>query len=445
MDGVFALGGEGQVKRRARTRYNIWGLGLALRKAGVMRTDEFQLSHYCQWRKSIRDTPLEEIYLRSLKKVRKEGFSYGAVSGSEIYKVLSESSDLSSEEQRVLGVEECYRYGKRNLDSLEFREIFSLMGFALHGKRVLEFSRELGECLSRTDLNIKTSEVKVVYPSVYVVLPEGIDFFIPTGAGPRRVEGIYVTVCRDPESDIVLADSGGETLVHEGQLIPRAPIEKIVGPGVVEAMVKDGLLDAESVRYGGLYTLFFCVVRDGVRKGYYDFTYHFFQYAFPPDSQACLVQDILAENEEKWGKRVRDDLREPLAHSSGLASLIFNLFMYMAQEKADIVVKENRRMVYLRSQRGLSWEDETSMLVKYAASGEFELVEVGFGFRKGSAGIGLGGTHASPAGHWRRGHWHRYWVGPKVPSGQKVKFRWIQPLYVQGREEDPRAKLVKVE
>lgn len=410
-----------------------------------MRTGEFQAGHYCQWRKVIRDTPLEEVYLRSLKQVRKDGFRHTSVVLSEMYDVLLKSADLTVEEQRLFGVEECYRHGRHRLDSLEFREIFSLMGFALHGKRVLEFSRELGECLLRTDLNIKTSEVKVIYPSVYVVIPEGIDFFIPTGAGPRRIEGIYVTVCRDPESDVAIADSGGKTIVYEGGFIPRAPIEKALGCEVVEAMIKDGVVGAESVRYGGLYTLFFCVARDGLRKGYYDFTYQYFQYAFPPDDKACLVQDIFTEDNRRWGKRAPDDLKESIAHSPAIAGLIFNLFMYMAQEKPDMSVKENRRMVYLRSRHGLSWEAETEMLVRYAASGEFELVEVGRGFGKGM-GKRAGGPHESPAGHWRRGHWHRYWVGPKdVPGGQRVEFRWIQPLYVKGREEDPRAKLVKVE
>lgn len=410
-----------------------------------MKTGEFQKCHYCEWRKGFKDTPLDDIYQRSLKQVRKAGFSYTSVQLSDIHQELLSTPRLSVEDQRRLGLEACYRHGEGRLTSLEFRELVSVMGFALHGKRVLEFSGELGECLLRTDLNIKTSEVRVIYPSVYVVIPEGIDFFIPTDAGPRRIEGIYTTCCRDEESDQYLAESGGRAVVHDGRLIPVAALEARVGREEMARMMRDGAVDVETMHYGGLYVLFFCVARDGVRQGYRDFTYHFFQYAFPPDSEACLVQDIVNEHIEKWKRRAPEDLKETVDISPAIASLIFNLFMYMGQEKPDVAVKENWRMVYLRSRHGLSWEAETEVLVKYAASGEYELVEVGRGFGKGTGKRG-GGVHESPAGHWRRGHWHRYWVGPRdVPGGQRVEFRWIQPLYVRGREEDQRAKLVKVE
>ena len=49
---------------------------------------------------------------------------------------------------------------------------------------------------------------------------------------------------------------------------------------------------------------------------------------------------------------------------------------------------------------------------------------------KASAGgseTSLGGTHASPRAHWRRGHWHGYRYG----EGRKaLRRKWVQPVYV---------------
>lgn len=41
----------------------------------------------------------------------------------------------------------------------------------------------------------------------------------------------------------------------------------------------------------------------------------------------------------------------------------------------------------------------------------------------------LGGTHASPRAHVRRGHWHGYWTGPR--KGQRTFIlKWLHPMLV---------------
>lgn len=199
-----------------------------------MRTEEFQKCHYCQWRKTIRNTPLEEVYLRSLKQVRKEGFRHTSVMESELFSTLKSEWDKNGGSLNSYRMGEDFRYdqGSGTFEYLMFREMFSLVGFALHGKRVIEFSRDLGECLSRTDLNIKTSEFKVLYPSVYVVIPEGIDFYTHTDVGPRRVEGIYVTICGDPESDAVMRASGGKPYYIRGSSFPGVCWRRLLVPSL---------------------------------------------------------------------------------------------------------------------------------------------------------------------------------------------------------------------
>lgn len=46
----------------------------------------------------------------------------------------------------------------------------------------------------------------------------------------------------------------------------------------------------------------------------------------------------------------------------------------------------------------------------------------------------LGGTHASPRAHVRRGHWHGYWTGPR--KGQRTFIlKWLHPMLVNMGEE----------
>ena len=49
-------------------------------------------------------------------------------------------------------------------------------------------------------------------------------------------------------------------------------------------------------------------------------------------------------------------------------------------------------------------------------------------------------THSSPTRHYRRGHFHRFWVGTRVDSegaarlGERLVLKWVAPLWVDGPE-----------
>lgn len=42
------------------------------------------------------------------------------------------------------------------------------------------------------------------------------------------------------------------------------------------------------------------------------------------------------------------------------------------------------------------------------------------------------GSHASPAPHMRRAHWHRFWAGKRDTDERKLVLRWIPPTFVAG-------------
>ena len=54
--------------------------------------------------------------------------------------------------------------------------------------------------------------------------------------------------------------------------------------------------------------------------------------------------------------------------------------------------------------------------------------------------VALGGTHASPRPHIRRGHWHSYRVGP---GRQNVKVVWIRPIAVNLKDVSELAAVIR--
>jgi hypothetical protein len=48
---------------------------------------------------------------------------------------------------------------------------------------------------------------------------------------------------------------------------------------------------------------------------------------------------------------------------------------------------------------------------------------------RASAASGRGGSHASPAAHLRRAHWHTYWTGPRDGARRRA-LRWLAPISV---------------
>jgi hypothetical protein len=50
--------------------------------------------------------------------------------------------------------------------------------------------------------------------------------------------------------------------------------------------------------------------------------------------------------------------------------------------------------------------------------------------KRSSTSDGDGGSGASPASHWRRGHWHLYWTGP----GRTIpRANWVKPIWVNAK------------
>lgn len=84
-----------------------------------------------------------------------------------------------------------------------------------------------------------------------------------------------------------------------------------------------------------------------------------------------------------------------------------------------------------------------------------KVVEVGYHvgklIRKSKSEHGSAVERAGTGGGWtvrphaRRGHWHRYWTGPKnEPDKRKLELKWTHPTFIHGDKKDDKPTVYKV-
>jgi len=155
---------------------------------------------------------------------------------------------------------------------------------------------------------------------------------------------------------------------------------------------------------------------------------------------------LLQESRERT--EFTKDIAMPVAKSLGE---VVSLVLYLCSQKPDLEaegmtgsrparpnpVKTKKGYRYFPAKKTTIWQTGYRL-------GEF-LRE-----SKGSKQTDQGGSHASPAPHVRRTHWHTYWTGPrKNPNRRRPVLKWIPPTPVGfeweegGEEIGPVVKRVK--
>lgn len=125
-----------------------------------------------------------------------------------------------------------------------------------------------------------------------------------------------------------------------------------------------------------------------------------------------------------------------------LASVL-SVMLYLCSAAADVSDMREKRIapgnpLPVKTKRGIRTfpNQETTWLVGY---------RIGSALRQANTkAVGPGvGTHASPAPHMRRAHWHSFWLGPKSdPSKRKLSVRWLPPIPVGTGELVPTIRRV---
>jgi hypothetical protein len=346
-------------------------------------TSEMQKTHYSRWKKRTRDSGMQDLYLSSLKGLKH--FSRESVLNCPFVLRMEEAAKETL--GIVLETDKSLLTALKDELIIQFEELWNIMAFDYYGKAILEISPGLAEGLLDTELNIPVKEVRVPRNSFYVPMPEGINLYISTHVGPRRILGVYVTY------------QTGTTYKEDTALT------------------------------------FFAVAKDGVMGGYDDFSYYFWNLTFPFEGEE-LMEARLGRQLTKWEEELGGAAHKVQRESTeGIARLILNAFLYMSQPSSeqDTKFKPNQRMEFLRTNPRVEGAQKSAVLDNYWSSANFELFEDGHTIRltKGKGGSrGSPGPHESPEAHTRRGHWHTVLYG----TGRKEKkILWYRPIRVKGR------------
>lgn len=146
----------------------------------------------------------------------------------------------------------------------------------------------------------------------------------------------------------------------------------------------------------------------------------------------------------EWGgaELARDGHRDPetamteavhRAYSRELISGLVNLLLYLASDEPDYdagdvprkpqarKTKKGRRLFQASGTRTWGVGSRVGAMLRSS--------------RRRTVGAPGGGTHASPRGHIRAAHWHRYWAGP-LGGQRELRVHWIPPLPVNLDEGD---------
>ena len=125
-----------------------------------------------------------------------------------------------------------------------------------------------------------------------------------------------------------------------------------------------------------------------------------------PDSTIAMTCISLRD-----GEQIKE---EPNKELKKLHSLIANILAYMRLKGDEFLLEEDSCP---SSKRGVGFSStESSVLSPRWIKRKAKKIT-----------RSLGGTHASPLMHWRRGHWHTYKVGK---GRAEEKLNWVEPVLV---------------
>lgn len=161
----------------------------------------------------------------------------------------------------------------------------------------------------------------------------------------------------------------------------------------------------------------------------------------------CPLEGTLEEGIQKLGESAKfraqaARLKVPTLGKDGtdrtkaLFGKAMNLLLYLCAEEPDYATPPRRSRAKPAS-TGFSRSPAPSK-VNMTEVG----VRIGATIRKGMAatnrseGAAEGKTHASPAPHIRRAHWHHYWTGARDSDSRSLVLKWTPPVLVGAYSKD---------
>ena len=324
---------------------------------------------------------------------------------------------------------------------LVLEESYAVLSFEKAGCRVIRPSLALINVLSNVEVNWRLTDICPPYSHVFIAFPPG--YTVPAAdTGDEIVcEGLYVTWAKlsdktialwrslPPDSAVVLRKDG--IVVPADSIPPEERLSKEMNPADI---------------YGDWAARFFMIYR--ANKGRYGIAQYFNMHwassstelaegAFNRFKTLWVERDPVAEKgvEHTYLERGKGE-----AFRSRVFHLVCNLYLWMSQP-SDCSDVEHHPCA-LRDDLNLfghHWNNKRRKRARERLFQEMPTDEYVVGQHVTIAAAAevqpddgtqsLGGAHASPKPHWRRGHWHRFWTGPHEGE-RKLVPKLLSPVLV---------------
>ena len=263
----------------------------------------------------------------------------------------------------------------------DIRHLSLILPFIRDGRNILKPSAALIEMLSQTKVTLPIRDVRPPYPTLYVEFEKPV----MVDEEEQYAYGMYCSIFND--------DSGGEFQAIVAMSPPS--IDKTTAIGYLDYCTftwntkEDG--DAEDVFFSKKFSTPKGELAPTTASNLYMFRLacNLFLYMSCPDSE---VDSVVGYKAKEW-KKVKDN-PDHFKHGKLKEDML-----------SGLIVEEH-------------YVGRTVTLVREkSAAGESK------------------DSGASKQTHWRRGHWHRYWIGARDSDDRQLVPKWLKPVLVAGEGE----------
>lgn len=133
-----------------------------------------------------------------------------------------------------------------------------------------------------------------------------------------------------------------------------------------------------------------------------------------------MASNFIADKEfnEEDTPEAREHFAKIGAYQEGLKSIVIQTLLYLQTRPEDVTPINPYSLAPVEPKQA-----------KKGGKKRYTPLMIGKQFKPRTETVSLGGTHASPRTHWRRGHWRRVAIGEG--RGER-KWHWFQPVLVNG-------------
>lgn len=319
--------------------------------------------------------------------------------------------------------------------------LHSLASFEANGCRVLAPTANLMSALANTDANVPLGNIAPPYPAVLICLPCPIKHL--TGDQESKHVSAVLVAWR-PQTDAERPTDKLADGIYYLRPSMTAPGGMFLPPDVVRQKM-DPLRTHELASAKELIFLPPKVAKRFMASDYVATFVLFDKLGRAIDFQdikwdvgqnSVLAQDFYQtwmEETERIGFRVDPWRQSPeFAAWQAIFRLVANLFCYMSSPHSSITRQKSKWTSAEKADNAARRAEIMASAIASCPADEFIVGQnIILATRDHTGTHHPGRESTSPCTHWRRGHWHGYWTGPRDQA--KLVYKLIEPVLVVGQ------------